>query len=181
MSYQSWSVVYGEVPSAAKWGILGANDASFNDGTGIFGLYKNLLTVDSNPYKFRVSRNAALNTGNGANAIVSFDTEQYDTNNNVSSGTYTAPVSGFYQFNWRVKTITSGAEQFNSSLFVNGAAYSAGSNNVATSQHISSQGSDVIPLSATNTVAIYTFNTAARALEVGATACYFSGFLVSRT
>lgn len=35
MAYSSWSVVYGEVPSAAKWNILGANDASFNDGTGL--------------------------------------------------------------------------------------------------------------------------------------------------
>jgi hypothetical protein len=35
MAFNSWSVVYGEQPSAAKWNILGANDASFNDGTGI--------------------------------------------------------------------------------------------------------------------------------------------------
>ena len=35
MSYTSWSVVFGEQPSASKWNILGTNDASFNDGTGI--------------------------------------------------------------------------------------------------------------------------------------------------
>ena len=35
MSYQSWSVVYGEQPSAAKWNILGTNDSSFNDGSGL--------------------------------------------------------------------------------------------------------------------------------------------------
>ena len=35
MAFQSWSVVYGEQPSASKWNILGTNDASFNDGTGI--------------------------------------------------------------------------------------------------------------------------------------------------
>ena len=35
MAYASWSVVYGETPSASKWNILGTNDASFNDGTGI--------------------------------------------------------------------------------------------------------------------------------------------------
>lgn len=34
MAYASWSVVFGEQPSAAKWNILGTNDASFNDGTG---------------------------------------------------------------------------------------------------------------------------------------------------
>lgn len=35
MAYSSWSVVFGEQPSAAKWNILGTNDASFNDGTGL--------------------------------------------------------------------------------------------------------------------------------------------------
>lgn len=47
MAYASWSVVFGEQPSAAKWNILGTNDASFNDGTGIADsaiLPKHLLT-----------------------------------------------------------------------------------------------------------------------------------------
>lgn len=35
MAYQTWSVVFGEQPSASKWNILGTNDASFNDGSGI--------------------------------------------------------------------------------------------------------------------------------------------------
>lgn len=35
MAYVSWSVVFGEQPSATKWNILGTNDSSFNDGTGI--------------------------------------------------------------------------------------------------------------------------------------------------
>lgn len=34
MSYTAWSVVFGEQPSASKWNVLGANDASFADGTG---------------------------------------------------------------------------------------------------------------------------------------------------
>ena len=35
MAYAAWSVSFGERPSAAKWNILGTNDASFADGTGI--------------------------------------------------------------------------------------------------------------------------------------------------
>jgi hypothetical protein len=35
MAYTSFAVVFGEQPSAAKWNILGTNDASFNDGTGL--------------------------------------------------------------------------------------------------------------------------------------------------
>ncbi len=35
MGYTAWSVVFGEVPSATKWNLLGSNDDSFNDGTGV--------------------------------------------------------------------------------------------------------------------------------------------------
>ncbi len=35
MAYASWSVVFGEQPSAAKWNILGTNDAAFNNGGGV--------------------------------------------------------------------------------------------------------------------------------------------------
>lgn len=34
MAYASWSVVFGEQPSAAKWNILGTNDAYFNTQIG---------------------------------------------------------------------------------------------------------------------------------------------------
>lgn len=35
MAYAAWSVIAGEQPTAAKWNILGTNDASFNDGSGL--------------------------------------------------------------------------------------------------------------------------------------------------
>lgn len=35
MAYNSWSVVAFEQPTAAKWNILGANDAALRDGSGI--------------------------------------------------------------------------------------------------------------------------------------------------
>lgn len=34
MAYSSWSVIYGEQPSASKWNILGTNDAFFYSYTG---------------------------------------------------------------------------------------------------------------------------------------------------
>ena len=35
MGYSAWSVVFGEQPSAAKWNILGSNDAAFNNAGGV--------------------------------------------------------------------------------------------------------------------------------------------------
>lgn len=34
MAYATWSVVFGEQPSASKWNILGTNDAYFNTQIG---------------------------------------------------------------------------------------------------------------------------------------------------
>ncbi len=183
MAYAAWSVSFGEQPSTAKWNILGTNDASFNDGTGIAGLYKNLLTVDSNPYKFSVYRNAAANTGNGVFAKITFDTEVYDTNNNFASGTYTAPVAGFYQFNSSVEVATT-ANQVGASieLYKNGAShkrfsliYSSGTGNVCCS------GGALVQSAASDTWEIWAYGASTKALQVSATQVWFTGHLVSRT
>lgn len=93
MAYASWSVVFGEQPSAAKWNILGSNDASFNDGTGIANMSM-ATTALSNPYKFSAYHNTTQSLTTGSK--ISFNTELYDTNSNFASSTYTAPVTGFY-------------------------------------------------------------------------------------
>jgi len=137
-------------------------------------------TKSTNPYKFRVYRNAAANTGAATPAKITFDAENFDTNNNFATGTYTAPVNGYYQMNWRAKTVTSGTEDFSTFLYINGAIYSSGGVMVNTSQHVSSNGSDLVYMTAGQTAEIYSANgTTARALQVGTTNCYFSGFLVS--
>lgn len=38
MAYASWSVVFGEQPSAAKWNILGTNDSTFNASLTLSGM-----------------------------------------------------------------------------------------------------------------------------------------------
>lgn len=136
----------------------------------------------TNPYKFRVSRNAAANTGNGAFAVVAFDTEQFDTNSNVAAGVYTVPVSGFYQFNWRACATTSGAQTLIAALHVNGTRTSDGTEVTLTTLPIGSNGSDLIQCAAGDTVDVRVFCNTARALNVGnITQNYFSGFLVSQT
>lgn len=182
MSYTSWSVVFGEQPSAAKWNILGTNDASFNDGTGIAGLYKNLLTVDSNPYKFSVYRNSATTSSSSA-AKVTFDTEIFDTNNNFATGTYTVPVTGFYQFNAMVGNTVATSTLILTILYKNGGESLRGNgidstlNGGLSSSHVSG----LVSCSAGDTMEIYFIGGGGSTIAVGATNCYFNGFLVSRT
>lgn len=178
MAYASWSVVFGEQPTASKWNILGANDASFNDGTGIDNLaIGNGNTSLSNGHKFAVYRNAAANSGSGAFAKVAFDTELFDTGGNISSGTFTAPVAGFYQFNASVN-FTAGTATI-TSLFKNSSEYyrgeqkaTSGSNPVAA----------LIQLAVNDTVEVHAFGNTALALGVGSTTLtWFNGYLVSQT
>ena len=180
MAYASWSVSFGEQPSAAKWNILGTNDASFNDGTGIFGLKKDLLATDSNPYKFKACRNAAANAGSSPTYTkVVFDTELYDTNNNFASGTYTAPVTGFYQFSWCIGfAVTSGNSA--TALYLNGATHAWGNE---VSNGGGSGGTIQMQLTATNTVDIYATVASTTTLNVGSSPIktWFCGHLICRT
>lgn len=185
-SYASWSVVFGEQPSAAKWNILGTNDAAFNDGTGIFGLYKNLLAVDSNPYKFRARRVAAFTPGSsGAFVLIPHDTEDFDTNSNFDSvtnkGRYTAPVAGFYHINGYY--LNGGASGTLSiiALYKNGAQYQIGSQ-VPGAVTPSSNYSDLVQSAASDYWELFIFNSTAVAATVSAgNQPYFSGGLFCRT
>lgn len=130
------------------------------------------------PYKFRASRNAAANSGNGAFAKITFDTEQYDTGNNFASGTFTAPVAGYYQFNWAVGFLSNSTECI-ASLYKNGAEYSRGSRTKGAAVVIDSAGSDAVQAVAGDTFDVYAYAGTTTALDVAATNVFFSGFLVS--
>jgi hypothetical protein len=160
----------------------GTDDAKFATAKAIADSSLRSFSSFTNPYKFRVSRNAAANSGNGAFATIAFDTEQYDTGNNVSAGVFTAPVSGYYQFNWRSGATTSGLETFIASLFVDNAEYSRGVMQGINTASSSSVGSDCVYVASGKTVDVRTYCNAARALYVADTiqTC-FSGFLVSIT
>lgn len=173
--------IYGVSVSNSKIGTGGIADGAITSAK-ISGINKSLLTTDSNPYKFSVYRNASQNTSALSFAKVVFDAELFDTNNNFASGTYTAPVAGFYQFNARVGTggIVNGAI----SIYVNGSdKYRGVEGNLTSGVNNGYNVSTLIQLSANDTVEIYIYSSATVALAVGSTvfATYFNGFLVSRT
>lgn len=132
--------------------------------------------------KFRVYRNAAANTGNAEFALVSFDTELFDTGSNFASGVFTAPVSGYYQFNWGVQMTCDGTSRSGiSSLFIDGVERSRGGRmQIPASGIYGSTGSDVVYMAADSVADIRAFGSVALALGVGSThLTYFSGVLIS--
>lgn len=131
----------------------------------------------TNPYKFRVRRVAAQTTTAGAFTKIAFDTEDYDTNNNFASGSYTAPVNGFYHFNARAAG--NGNTQLIIALYKNGAFLERGGHQLINAVQGVIYSNDV-ELDAGDVMDIYLFGDAAVAIEVG-TGCYFSGHLISET
>lgn len=84
MAYSSWSVVFSEQPSAAKWNILGTNDASFNDGTGIGD-----DTIDSRHYAAGSIDYEHFGADSGVYQVLA-DVTLGSTGTTIDSGTITA-------------------------------------------------------------------------------------------
>ena len=150
------------------------------------GLY---TTKVYNPYKFNVYRNAALTDGNNAYVQIIFDTKVYDTGTNysTSTGLFTAPIAGFYQFNWVISKIQTANTAMLSSLFVNAEATARATSNQsyqgATTGGGGTSGATIIQLSANDTVQIKSYGSGG-AIQVGLVvyaSTSFSGFLVSAT
>lgn len=146
----------------------------------VSGLDRSNLTVDSNPYKFSVYRNAAANTGNAAFAVLACDTELFDTNSNVASGVYTVPVNGFYAFSACMSVAASGSD-ITIAIFKNGSEVARGTQ-VTINANVSCNVTTLIQCTAGDTIDTRVYGSATRALNVGvANQNYFTGFLVSRT
>lgn len=139
-----------------------------------------MLATDSNPYKFSVYRSAAANSGNGAFAKVSFDTEDYDTNGNFASGTYTAPVNGFYQFNWSVR-FGAADKDIASGIVISGASLRIPEGRGNASSAVGVGASCLVQLTAGQTVEVHAYASTTQALAVGQNNVWFDGRLVSRT
>lgn len=184
MAYASWSVVFGEQPSAAKWNILGTNDASFNNGTGIANMALNTTSI-SNPYKFSVYRSAAYSTASSAYTVLPFDAEHFDTNGNfditTNKGRYTAPVNGFYFFSANYQ-VSNPAGYVYSKFYKNGSVVSIGqSNYYTTAQSVGSSATALLQLNAGDYIEFYYYVDGVKTMDVGSSSNKFSGFLVSQT
>lgn len=85
-----------------------------------------------NPYKCGVYRTAAFSsTGASGGTVVQFDTEDYDTSNNMdvvtNKGRFTAPVNGTYRVKITIALNPASGNSWIACLFKNGTAFYDGS------------------------------------------------------
>lgn len=187
MAYQSWSVVFGEQPSAAKWNILGSNDSSFNDGSGIanleFGTGHTSSKIDN---KFRVYRNASYTTtGTGSFVRMPYDTHNFDTNSLVdlstNPGRATMTTAGFYLFGSRYGTGSSSSNINNIALFKNGSEISRGNILQYTSNPMGNVVADFLQVSVNDFIESYYSTNGNVVADVGSAYNYFYGIMMSNT
>lgn len=135
-----------------------------------------------NPYKFNYYRNSALTLTSAAFTTLIYDTVTFDTGSNYSNSTgkFTAPVAGFYQFQAIINCQTAPATNITLSLFKNvstevarGVQAFAGNVNAVIV-------SALISLSASDTIQVQYFSSTAVAISTGIVT-QFSGYLVSTT
>ena len=139
-------------------------------------------TILTNGVKFSVYRAAALNSAPGT--PVAFDTALFDTGSNVdittNKGRFTVPANGFYYFNAKISWVA-GSKRTILSLYVGGVEKLRGLDVTSGANYGACVVSGLIQLSATNYVETTINYADATALDVGASFCYFQGFLVSAT
>jgi hypothetical protein len=136
----------------------------------------------TNPYKFAVYH-ASTQTINTTDTKLSFTTEEFDTNSNFASSTYTAPVAGFYWFGSATSWAATGSQtRATLTLYKNGAAFKKLCDNDTSAVASGVVGSTFVQLAANDTIEIYGLSVGASATaRAGADNTWFQGYLVSVT
>lgn len=121
------------------------------------------LSGASNPYRARAYRTAAWNSAVG-DAKLNLDTENYDPNNNFSGGTYTVPITGYYDIKARIEVPGGTIGVLVVKIYKNGSPVSFG--NYGPNYCAASLVSDTLLLTAGDTIELWQY---ANGVGAGAT------------
>ena len=135
-------------------------------------------TVGNGP-AFRAYANSVTSLANTGFTKVTLDLENFDTNGNFSSSTFTPTVAGYYQINATVSTSSSGLAIL-AILRKNGGDHSYGSGQVS-STAIRSSVSDIIEMNGTTDyIELFAFQNTGNSInsQIGSNTTYMSGCLI---
>lgn len=139
----------------------------------------------TNPYKFAAYTTATTAVaGTSTWTDVAYAGEEFDSNSNFASNTYTAPVNGFYFISAAVNFTAGGTgERYGCRITKNGTSIKENIIHSSVAGSMSPQVTVFIQLAAGDTLKVQAINTSGGAKNVaaGQTACWFVGHLVSET
>jgi hypothetical protein len=102
-------------------GVLGST--FFGDGTGPLTIQQNGVTLGTygNIPAFSAQTNTTQTVTNATFTQVALQVEEFDTNNNFASNTFTPTIAGYYQMTFNVKaSVTTTLSRFIVSVYKNG-------------------------------------------------------------
>lgn len=137
----------------------------------------------SNQYKFSAYRNGAVNSVTSP-TLITFDTVTFDTNSNysTSTGKFTAPITGFYNFTAQLQITNNASNYVFASLYKNGAEVKRGVQfNIGTTITVGFNVVGLLSLAAGDFVQVFGQGSGAAYTVASSIFCYFEGFLVSAT
>ena len=109
-------------------GVLGST--FYGDGSGNLTVQQNGVTlgVFGNQPAFNAYKSGSVQTiSNSTVTKITFESEEFDTNNNFASSRFTPTVAGYYQTNWLINISSgSGSYEWVSYLRKNGTTYKTG-------------------------------------------------------
>jgi hypothetical protein len=138
------------------------------------------VMVSGNMPAFSAYQSSSTSLSSGTFTKVLFGTEEFDTNNNFASSTFTPTVAGYYQVNGAVNidTITG---QFIAAIYKNGSRYKDGVWLSVVAQQTKSLVSSVVYCNGTTDyLEIYAFNSGSTAntVNIAVQGSYFNAVLV---
>lgn len=109
-------------------GVLGTT--LYGDGSGSLTVQKDGVTqgIYGNIPIFSAYKSGSAQTiSTGTYTKITFESEEFDTNNNFASSRFTPTVAGYYQINWLINIGSgSGSYEWVASIFKNGVSYKTG-------------------------------------------------------
>jgi hypothetical protein len=127
---------------------------------------------------FRVWSSVNQTITGATSTIITFNQEDWDTNNNFSSNTFTPTVAGYYFINAGIRTNNAGGSEFVCYIVKNGNTYAHGSNNASTGINLSTVSNLVYMNGSTDYVRIEVYPGPTTCTTVNSSAyVYFTGFL----
>lgn len=186
--YAAWSVIAGEQPTTAKWNILGSNDLSFNNGTGIANL--EIGTVTALKIDWKCSGYLGNNWTNSSATFqrVPIDTLEYDTSGNmdisVNKGRITMPAPGFMKPDFGLNvTVGASSQHYICTLYKNGTEFKRGIDdtvNVTGSVGFEC-GPPALQLNTSDYIEPYFFSSSSNTISAGQSLVFFGAHMVSNT
>jgi hypothetical protein len=141
------------------------------------------VMVSGNMPAFSAYLNSNTSVTTGVTTKVTFDIEEFDTNNNFASSRFTPTIAGYYQINSCVLFASASATQTSSATYIykNGSAYKIGSDFTGVAMNSTAQTISTIVYmnGSTDYLEIYGFVTGTTNVFLGGSVyTWFSGCLV---